>query len=292
MLLTGQADLDSAIAAVNDGALFRFLTKPCPLATLREAMAAALEQHRLVTSERVLLEQTLRGAVKALVDVLALVSPAAFGRANRIKQRAATLAHALGIHEVWQIEVAALLCQLGLVGLSDELCERIQRGVSLDEDEQRMVARVPAITESLLANIPRIETVREIVALHVRPPAASGGERRLGELGAHVLRVALDADMLEPQHGTLPTVDLMRARGYDREVLDALARVGSALAVVPGTRELGIPALRVGMVFADDVLMASGALLVARGYEITSGFLARVHNFPPGTVRTPMKILD
>ena len=30
ILLTGHADTDAAIAAVNDGQLFRFLTKPCP----------------------------------------------------------------------------------------------------------------------------------------------------------------------------------------------------------------------------------------------------------------------
>jgi hypothetical protein len=43
-------------------------------------------------AERVLLEQTLRGSLKALVDVLSLVSPAAFGRAGRIKERVAELA--------------------------------------------------------------------------------------------------------------------------------------------------------------------------------------------------------
>jgi DNA-binding NtrC family response regulator len=66
VLLTGQADLDSAIAAVNEGQIFRFLTKPCAPEMLISSLRAAEEQHRLITAERVLLEQTLHGAVKAL----------------------------------------------------------------------------------------------------------------------------------------------------------------------------------------------------------------------------------
>src|SRR4051812_31777786 len=38
VLLTGEADLDAAIAAVNDGNVFRFLTKPCPQELLKKTL--------------------------------------------------------------------------------------------------------------------------------------------------------------------------------------------------------------------------------------------------------------
>src|SRR6185369_5004198 len=123
LLLTGHLDLDVAIAAVNDGQVFRFLTKPCPPPTLLAALAAAAEQHRLVTAERVLLEQTLRGAVQTLVDVLSITNPAAFGRATRIKQHASEIAAQLGMEERWQLEVAALLSQLGCITLPADTAE-------------------------------------------------------------------------------------------------------------------------------------------------------------------------
>ena len=85
LLLTGTADLGIAIDAVNRGQIFRFLVKPCPLDQLVAALDAAVDQHRLVTAERVLLEETLAGSVQALVDVLGLASPKAFGRASRLK---------------------------------------------------------------------------------------------------------------------------------------------------------------------------------------------------------------
>ena len=56
MMLTGNADQQTAIEAVNKGNIYRFFNKPCPADTLAEGITAALEVHRLVTAERVLLE--------------------------------------------------------------------------------------------------------------------------------------------------------------------------------------------------------------------------------------------
>lgn len=47
MMLTGNADLEGAIRVVNEGNIFRFLTKPCPLEVLGKAIDDGLEQYRL-----------------------------------------------------------------------------------------------------------------------------------------------------------------------------------------------------------------------------------------------------
>ena len=46
ILLTGQTDLASAISAINEGQIFRFLSKPCPAAELISTIEAALERYR------------------------------------------------------------------------------------------------------------------------------------------------------------------------------------------------------------------------------------------------------
>jgi PAS domain S-box-containing protein len=46
IMLTGFADLDVAVDAVNEGHIFRFLTKPCPSETLLETLNEGLEQYR------------------------------------------------------------------------------------------------------------------------------------------------------------------------------------------------------------------------------------------------------
>jgi response regulator RpfG family c-di-GMP phosphodiesterase len=136
MLLTGQADVDAAAAAINEGQIFRFLTKPCPPPMLLAAFASAVEQHELITAERVLLEQTLHGSIKTLTDVLALVSPTSFGRATRIKQLVSDLAERLAIRERWQVEVAAMYRSLAA-----SLCRRRRRRVCTTADRCRRMSR-------------------------------------------------------------------------------------------------------------------------------------------------------
>jgi len=298
LLLTGHLDLDVAIAAVNDGQVFRFLTKPCPPPTLLAALAAAAEQHRLVTAERVLLEQTLRGAVQTLVDVLSITNPAAFGRATRIKQHASEIAAQLGMEERWQLEVAALLSQLGCITLPADTAERACYGQPLSDAEQAMVAHVPAVTEQLLANIPRLEPVREILAAWPRsrrgdvPP--DDPRKAALQRAAHVLRVAVDFDLLESQgHDSAIAVDTLRGRHdqYEPAVVAALVALRAAATRRKHVREVPIAAVGLGMVFAEDVRLAGGALLVARGYEVTQGFLERIRNFRPGTVKEPVRVV-
>jgi len=62
ILLTGHADLENAMAAVNEGHIFRFLTKPCPVPTLTLALDAALEQFRLAEADKELMRVTLENA--------------------------------------------------------------------------------------------------------------------------------------------------------------------------------------------------------------------------------------
>lgn len=98
-MLTGQPNLN-AIAAVNQGNIFRFLTKPCSTDEMVVTLEAAVEQYRLITAERHLLEDTLRGTVNVLTEVLSLVHPAAFSRASRIHRCVHHMATQLQLRDI------------------------------------------------------------------------------------------------------------------------------------------------------------------------------------------------
>ena len=298
LLLTGESDLDSAIAAINQGQIFRFLTKPCPPSLLLSTVESAAIQHRLITAERVLLEQTLRGSIQALTDVLALTNPVLFGRAIRVKQHVSDLATSLEIVDRWQVEVAAMLCQLGGVALPSETLERVRFGQPLSEDEEKMVARLPALTEQLLANIPRLEVVRGILAAYSRPPLRmdaipADAQPDPIERGAQLLRVAADFDILEAQ-GNSPAraLNILRAkRGtYAPDVLDALEAVRGVEPETENVRDVPLSALKVGMVLAEDVKTDTGILLVARGYQVTAGFVERALNLR-GSLKKTVRVI-
>ena len=302
ILLTGQADFDVAVAAINEGHIFRFLAKPCPSSVLLNATEAAADQHRLVTAEHVLLEQTLHGCIKALTDVLALTSPVSFGRAIRLKQCVSELAEKLEMPERWQVEVAAMLSQLGCIILPAETVERLYHGQPLSAGEQMMVDRMPVVTNELLSNIPRIEVVRGILAAYPKeyvkavagqPPP--GRAEALISRGAQLLRIAIDYDMLEAR-GDSPAfaLSIMRSRAeqYDARVLQAFGVIRGGDSPQVDAREVSFSELRVGMVLADDVRMADGTvLLAARGYIVTAGFVERVCNFRRGTTKGSLRII-
>ncbi len=57
MILSGQADLEAAVRAINEGEVYRFLLKPCNPADLRITIRQALEHKQLVELSRKLLRE-------------------------------------------------------------------------------------------------------------------------------------------------------------------------------------------------------------------------------------------
>lgn len=275
VVLTGHAELQDAVSAVNDGEIFRFLLKPCPADALIVALKAAVRQHRLIVAERVLLSETLRGAVRALSEVLALASPAAFGRAARVRYYALALASALDLADVWHIETAALLSQIGAVALNGEIVARLARGERLTAAELREVDDLPRIALELLAGIPRLDEVRDVLE-HL---GAGDHDVTTGAIpiGAKVVRIANDYDLLESQ-GADPMTAMAELRGrdrrYDQNLVDRLAETLG----VRGAEERVVPVgeLEVGMILAEDIVSPQNVLHLARGTVVTPTALERV----------------
>jgi CheY-like chemotaxis protein len=299
ILLTGHAELDSAIAAVNKGSVFRFLVKPCPPPELLGAVEAAVELHRVTVAERTLLEQTLHGSIKLLTEVMGITNPVAFGRAQRIKQHVSSLCDKLELTERWQVEVAAMLSQLSTFTLPAETLEKVYYGAALTPEEQAMLDRTPDVTEQLLGHIPRLEAVREILASYPKPykkpdKAEQAHDAAQVQRWSQVLRLAVDFDTLEAQglsSGMALTSLKGRADQYDPQVLSAFLGLHGQRREGDKIRDISLAALRSGMLLAADVKLANGTLFVARGYEVTPAFLERVKNFRPGSVREPIKVL-
>jgi CheY-like chemotaxis protein len=299
ILLTGHAEVDSAIAAVNQGHVFRFLVKPCPPPELLAAVEAGVELHRTTVTEQTLLEQTLHGSIKMLTEVMSITNPVSFGRAQRVKQHVSALCDKLELAERWQVEVAAMLSQLSTFTLPPETIEKVYYGAALSSEEQAMLERAPDVTEQLLSHVPRLELVREILAMYLKPykkpdKADVSHEQARLQRWTQVLRVAIDFDALEAQgqsSGVALTTLKGRADQYDPQVLTAFLGLHGQRKEGDKIRDISVGALRSGMVLAADVKMATGTLFVARGYEITPAFLERIRNFRPGSVREPIKVL-
>jgi CheY-like chemotaxis protein len=290
ILLTGETGRDAAVSAVNEGQIFRFLTKPCPPDQLRAAIDAAVTQHQLMRAERVLLQETLIGCIKALVDVLAMTNPVAFGRATRVTRLATDLAGAQGSSAFWQLEAAAMVSQLGFVSLPVELAEKLYYGKRLTTEEKTLVDAAPAVAQKLLGHIPRLEPVLEILAAS---SAKSEGSEGMVKQGAAILRLVQEYDAHLAQGLTArAAVDAIRAQTsrHDSALIEALESMVGAAPGNDQVSEVFLGRVTPGMVFVDDVRTSVGALLVPKGFEVTETFLERLRNFGPGILQERVRI--
>ena len=293
LLLTGETGRDAAVAAVNEGQIFRFLTKPCAPDKLLAAVEAAARQNQLVTAEKMLLQQTVLGSIRALVDVLGIVNPIAFGRGSRIKRLAMQLAEQAGLPSSWELEAAALLSQIGYVSLPVELVEKAVNGETLNSDEALLLGETPKVTQGILARIPRLENVAAILAYANRTPGAKEPPDPEVAANASVLMNVLEFDALTSRGEDAETaIATLRTRSGPKNgpTLAHLAALLGTAATGPQLREIRLRDVTPGMILMDDLRTDLGTLLVSRGYEISQSFIDRMRNFGPGLLEERVRV--
>ena len=298
ILLTGFAELQTAIEAVNRGHIFRFLTKPCPTDMLRTSLAVGVEQYRLRQNQRDLLEKTLHGSVKVLADVLALINPKAFGKTARLRKIVAALAELLHLPDAWQLDVAAMLAMVGYVSVPEHVVNKLEREIRLNIDEEAMVKRHPQVGHELLAGIPRLEAVAEMVLYQRRRFDGwdDTGLKLSGKAiphGARLLKIASDYDEAM-QRGQGPRAAYLelegRASWYDPELLAALKIIVAD--IQPGdVQRITLRDLRAGMVLRAGLSNRYGARLIPDDTEVTPALLSRIRNMAErGMIAEPFEV--
>ncbi len=229
LLLTGQADLGSTIAAINRGRLHRYITKPWNddelVLTLRqvaqgqqlEADKQALERLTQQQNDelkalnsnleaRVALRTEELGAantrlkrnyltsIKAFTALIELRGSAQVGHARQVAELARRIAQAMEVDAdtAHDLPIAALLHDIGHIGLSDAVLARpVNR---LDRDELRRYRLHPVLGEQALLASDDMQGVAPLIRAHHERWDGQGfpdGLRGAAiPLGARILAVA------------------------------------------------------------------------------------------------------
>ncbi len=282
VMLTGNADMETAINAINEGSIFRFLNKPCSKEMMAKTLTAALVQYRLVTAEKQLLEQTLSGSIQVLTEVLSLVNPAAFSRAERARRYIHHIVTSMKLANVWQYEVAAMMSQLGCVTLPSETIEAVYSGEKLSANEQTQYDAHPSVAYDLLSKIPRLEPIAWMIEHQNRPVReVDDSEKKDMRLGAEILRLTLAYEKLIHK-GVSRTEAVHTLTGQNKnfspQFFDALVELDPN-SEEGEIRQCRIEALATGMIIQQDVRTGEGELLVSKGQEVTSPLLSKLKNF-------------
>jgi len=282
VLLTGHTDFESAMAAVNDGNVFRMLSKPCPPDVLRKVLRDAIEQYDLITSKRILLDQTLRGAVDALSQSLAITQPLFFGRAQRVRRMANGLAEAVQLVESWRVGVAAIFSQLAYLSIPNHLSESVYYRKDLKPELKAMLKDLPEETQKIIDLIPGLTDIREILQRIDIQPKFEVDDGSGIRTAASILRVALDYDYYQEQgHADALIIQTLisRADTYDQKITEALSQFIDADSNSYSLEEIDTKDLAEGMRLNQDLLLEDSMLIASSGADIDRSLLKIVRNY-------------
>lgn len=123
IMLTGYADVDVTLEAINQGSIFRFLTKPCPNRELIEAISQGLEHHLFLRQANRKEEQARETSMQALLAALKERDHITEGHAQRMCALAQELGTRLRLapEQLSSLYYLSYLHDLGKIGVPDEI---------------------------------------------------------------------------------------------------------------------------------------------------------------------------
>jgi response regulator RpfG family c-di-GMP phosphodiesterase len=252
---------------------------------------SGIEQYRLVTAEREILEQTLNGSINMLTEILSLFHPELFGRSTQIRDLIRKLSKSLNIRTSWDMEAASMLSQIGFLGLPPEVLLKAQDGKTLSKEEKEIYTLVPEIGGHLLVNIPRLSSVSNIVLYQNKHFDGSGfPDNSMKEqdipLGARIIKILFDLlELEETGVSRNKAIEQLKERKgwYDPKVLNKVATIfwqeeEAEQAPTNPYISVSLKDLRVGDIIRSDIQNVDGMLLLKNGQSLSMVQLARLKN--------------
>lgn len=292
VMLTGNHDQKTAADAVNEGRVFRFLTKPVSREKLEETITQGCEQYRARLAERDVLERTLTGALATLIDVLRMARPGMFGNDQRRGKVAAFIGKATGAKSVWELEIAAMLSHVGSLSMPEDELPLAAAIEDWTGEQKEAVVRQAKLGAQMLRRIPRMGMVSRLIERQYdgmwagHPRAEAGGER--DPAVEEMVRVMQAATILERVRGAggtmgeaLAVIETTRL-GKDAALVEAIRKIPQGeLGFCERNQHERIPVSRVrtGMTLRESVRTTRGELLLSAGNQVTEALCERIENY-------------
>lgn len=276
IMLTGNGDLQTAVDAVNEGDVFRFVSKPCSVDVLRSVITAGFRQHQLLMSEKVLLNDTVSGVVNVLSEVIGLVNPGTVTRNVQVKNYMMQLVRQMGLKPSWTFEPMIELSRLGAI-LTPSIEADRDTTSAMSQAEAELMEQHAGLAHDLLAQIPRFESISRSILYQDKCFDGQGfpNDDVKGEdipFGARMLKVVNDfLDLRDAEMSFSDAIKHMHGEQtkYDKRILEAF---NALLFQQHDVLQVSLEEIDVGMVVAEPLMTASGRRLAPSGQVITASF--------------------
>lgn len=267
MMLTGEADAADMAGAINQGEVYRYITKPWDDDELRLIVKAAVERYSLVAENRRLQAETLRqnaelselnqtleakveektkklresffAFVGLCADMIELHDQLSGGHCKRVAVLARSFGQKLGIKgaEFEALWAAALLHEIGLVGVPKEVLDKHE--TELSEGERALIRNNPALSQEIVSRIDTLRQAGLVMRSHMENFDGTGYPDRLRgdeiNAGSRILAVCRDYDRLRHARHPYSKVDALaaiergRGRRFDPVIAESFLRFASEL---------------------------------------------------------------
>ena len=267
MMLTGQADMAEITGAINEGGVYRYITKPWDDEELKHIIRAAVERYSLLAENRRLqeatmkqnaelyeLNQTLEARVEEKTrklresffsfvglcgDMIELHDQLSGGHCKRVAVLSRGLGQGLGLKgfELEALWAAALLHEIGLIGVPREVLEKAEG--ELSDSERALMRNNPALSQEIIARIDILRQSGLIVRSHMEsfdgtgyPDGLKGAEVNYG---SRILSICREYDRLRHARRPYSKVEALaviergRGRKFDPDVTEAFLKFASEI---------------------------------------------------------------
>jgi len=290
VILSGKADVNIALNAVNIGNVFRYILKPCSTPKMLKLLEEAFDYYYYATQIKVILEKTLKGSVDVLLEVLSLVNPIAFSQTTRTQNIVKQMASIFKMKEILNLDLAAMLLQIGCVTVPPIILERGYRNEKLSEEELKILENYPEVSYKLVSSIPGLEEVSDII-LGLKQPYQEKNMESIKDQEekniiwfSEILKAVVDFDILlcrgmSKQHAIKIMED--KKGYYSSLILSALNSV--KLEDPSGKKEklrVNISDIQKGMFLEEDIKTLDGGIkLISKGQPLNYVTRALLENY-------------
>ncbi|MBI9111911.1 HD domain-containing phosphohydrolase [Maridesulfovibrio ferrireducens] len=251
MVLTGYADLNIAMSAVNQGDIFRFLTKPCHPDDLIKAIISGINQFKMIQSSRELavvrrMKDALEGTLRAFTRLVEFRDPYTAGHMGRTAEISALIATRLGLNPdvIQGLHLAALVHDIGKITVPSGVLNKPEK---LSKAEFAIIKTHSLVGAEIFATLETDWPIQRIVLEHHERIDGSGYPNGLKEneilLESKIIAVADSIDAI------LTTRPYRQASG--KKDCIRLLEEDKGIKLDSDCVEAGIALLKEGLIFKD-----------------------------------------
>lgn len=236
IILTGYAEMDVVVKAINQGEVYRFFTKPWNndelLETIREILQKQSENRGRISSYSNQLLRANLETVMALAEAIELKDHYTKGHCSRVRDYSLRMALALNLSEDFcrDLVYASLLHDCGKIGVSETV---LNINGPLNDEQYREVQRHPLFGFEMTCKIDYLRPASIIIRQHHERWDGAGYPDRLEaqeiSLGARIVGVADAFDAMTSSRPYRRAIDFKvavqelldnRGRQFDPELVD------------------------------------------------------------------------